>query len=478
MIRGAIAQIPRTLDYVKGHYRVNRPAPAISARRFELVARYCTVGLIALAAGQATYAARGLYADGAYHMWRILESQSFYPYPSRATTEIVTQLPVIAASHFGVKDVAVLVRLWSFGSAGVPMILWAIALLVLLRHRLFWPFVAIFAVTFLNSGFFSVGEYNFASAVVALSAAILLRGCLKPWTCLALVLCAMLLPLSYQTLAWLGPLLAALALVRLRAIGPRWRTEPGYVAALVIAVLMYLVAAVLNIWWTVAPPPIIAPVTLAQWVWPIFNDRQLELSGAIATLYLGAWGFGGVRVHRAAVVMLVGASLLLLDPSLWNAPWMQYASRGVTGVALFVLIGILALGDARRQHRAIARADSKSRGKPLPGLYWLVGASLFFVQMVPFAMHTQGWSEWLSSFDRSVTTSHGILTNTATVLKFRDTSHYVWPWTNPILSVVLHTRNGQAIILSPGQALSKHLSLPAALPKGFHMDGLFFGGRP
>jgi len=199
---------------------IGRSAPRLA--RIELAARHAVIVLILLAAMQATYAARGLYADGAYYLWKVLESQTFFLFPSRGITQLVTQLPVVAAIRLGVTDVGMLARLQSFGTAGFPMIVWAVTFVVLLRHQLFWPFVAIFAVTFLNSGFFSVGEYNCASAFVALSAAILLRGHLKPWSCAVLVLSAVMLPLSYETLAFLGPGLAFLAFLRLGPLATNW----------------------------------------------------------------------------------------------------------------------------------------------------------------------------------------------------------------------------------------------------------------
>lgn len=447
--------------------------------RTELVARYATLAVISLGAVQAVYATRGLYADGAYYLWRIIEARSFYIFASRASTQFITQLPVVLAIRFGITNVSVLARLQSLGTAALPMAIWATTLLLLRRHRLFWPFVAIFAVTFLNSGFFSVGEYNFASALVSLSAAILLTGDLKPWACATLLLISAVLPLSYESLAWLGPLLAVLAMARLRVIGRAWRQHSLEAGTLAGATLFYLVAAVLNVSWTVAPPypTDLAPVTLAQWMWPIFNDRQLVLSGTIATLYIFCWGFGGRAAQRVAATVALGASGTLLIPSLWNTPWMQYASRGVTAVALFALLGITALGEARLRRSAQGcRRKGGELPRAHPRAYWLVGCVLLFVQLLPFSLHTYGWTQWLSAFDSTVTTSHGILTNDATVLHFKDSSLYVWPWTDPLLSVLLHTARGQAVILSPGQSATGRVSIPASLPKGFHMDGPLFKG--
>jgi len=241
---------------------------AHNAMSVEMVARLAVLTVVALAALQATYADRGLYADGGYYLWRILETHTFYLFPSRALAQAVTQIPVIVAIRVGVDNVAILARLQSLGTAALPMMIWALALFVLLKHRLFWPFVAVFAVTFLNSGFFSVGEYNFASALVALSAAILLSGTCAPWACAGLLISAMLLPLSYETMAFLGVLLAVLAFWRLRTVVANQQYHRIVVITLLCAIILYVIAAALNVWWTVSPPypTSLAPVTLSQWI--------------------------------------------------------------------------------------------------------------------------------------------------------------------------------------------------------------------
>jgi len=70
---------------------------------------------------------------------------------------------------------AVLIRFQSFGLIAIPLAIWVGALAAQWRKPLYWAFVAMFAVVQLNSGFMAVGEYLLAYALVALSAAMLLR---------------------------------------------------------------------------------------------------------------------------------------------------------------------------------------------------------------------------------------------------------------------------------------------------------------
>ena len=194
----------------------------------------------------------------------MIEAHGFYVYPSRAAVMGVTQVPVVAAMKVGVTNVTSLAYLQSFGTVAMPILVWDGLLVALWRHRLFWPFAVIFAVTFLNSGFYSVGEYNLATALVALDAALLLRGELRRASGLVLVVSAGMLVLSYQTMAFLGVVLAAMTVVRLRAVTREMGARRWEVLVLWAALAFYVLGAALNVWWTVAPPyPIdLAPVSL------------------------------------------------------------------------------------------------------------------------------------------------------------------------------------------------------------------------
>lgn len=427
------------------------------------------MGVILLAAAQATLDLRGLYGDGAYYFWSELQAHGFYFYPSRVVAQFVTQLPVVTAMNFGVSDVSVLARLQSFGVAAIPMIMWVLAFYVLRRSWMFWPFVAMFAVTFLNSGFLSIGEYNFAYALVALCAAIMLVGTFGRWGLLGLVAASAMLPFSYESLAHLGPLLSVLVLIRLRGAFKSDLRDRLKITALFIALAMYVAATIISVVWIVFPRDATNLAGAADFSWPLFNDRQLVLSGALATVYILAACFGGPRIRRWAAIPLGLLSLILIDHAFWDEPWKAFGSRAVTGVALFVLLAVIVIGRLREERRA-RRGVVDER---LPSWSWLPAILLLAVQLVPMTVHTAGWSGWLSQFKYVVDTSSGTHTNEETVLRFSNTSLYVWPWTNPFLSVDLASHNGAAIILSPNLKPGDQ-QIPAELPARYEKFATLF----
>ena len=63
----------------------------------------------------------------------------------------------------------------SLGLIAIPLGFWISALLIQTKTCFFWLFVAAFSVSYLSSGFFAIGEFNIAYAMVAFCASILLK---------------------------------------------------------------------------------------------------------------------------------------------------------------------------------------------------------------------------------------------------------------------------------------------------------------
>ena len=127
-----------------------------------------------------------------------------------------TQVPILVALKLGVTDLKWLVPIYSFTLLAVPALFYSLALLHA-RHDeslLGWVVGAI-ALVFLPSCLFSIGEYNMPYAAVVLAATYLASP--RPLSARGdafLLLAAVFLLRSYETMLFLGPLLAALAVRR------------------------------------------------------------------------------------------------------------------------------------------------------------------------------------------------------------------------------------------------------------------------
>ena len=426
--------------------------PAATSR-IERIAAWSVIGLVVASAVHGTVALRGLYADGAYYFWAMLQNEGYFLFdPARGFAQFVTQIPAVVAIAAGVDDVGILAVLQSAGVAGAPTLLWAGALALLVGHRMFWPMVVVFAAVFLNSGFVAIGEYTVLYGLVAVAVALLVRPRFGVASALALLVIAVLTLRTYEAAVYLAPLLAVLALVRWRQL----RDEPvatGRRVTLIASAGLFVFAAVLGGLAIVFPRDPMNRQGAADLLAPILSNRELVIVGAIATCYLVARLVLKGRALLASSIVLSVIALGLLLPSVWAQPWMHYHARTITGLAMLALL-LLALVPPRRAPEA-----------DVSPAVWVLPVVLLLAQLVPFTVHTQGYRAWLATFEQELDARSGTVRFEDTAL-LADSSTYAWPWTNPFLSIVLRERDSSTLIVSPGADPAATVS-PADLPDRF-----------
>ncbi len=192
-----------------------------SSERFPTLAVGGMLVLLWAVAGWAGWSLLGLYSDAAYYLTEIIAEGRFSAFDDQQRLFMIaaTQIPILIALKFGVTDLKWLVPLYSFTLLAVPALFYSLALLHA-RHDeslLGWVVGAI-ALVFLPSCLFSIGEYNMPYAAVVLAATYLASP--RPLSAredAVLLLAAVFLLRAYETMLFLGPLLAALAFRRLSA---------------------------------------------------------------------------------------------------------------------------------------------------------------------------------------------------------------------------------------------------------------------
>lgn len=190
-----------------------------SSTRFPTLAAGGMLVLLWSVAGWAGWTLLGLYSDAAYYLTEIIAKGGFDAFddPQRLFMIAATQVPVVIALKLGITDLKWLVLIYSFTLLAVPALFYSLALLHA-RHDedlLGWVVGAV-ALVFLPSCLFSIGEYNMPYAAVVLAATYLASPrALSAREDAALLLAAVFLLRAYETMLFLGPLLAALAIRRL-----------------------------------------------------------------------------------------------------------------------------------------------------------------------------------------------------------------------------------------------------------------------
>jgi hypothetical protein len=160
------------------------------------------------------FSARCLYGDGSFNYINDLANGKFAGFSGvRSIADDIFEFPMLVAMRLGVTNLFWLRLLFGIGR----LIPWPVALLLCYRTapRHFWLATLACGAGYLNASFVAVGEHIVAHAFFwpAVFALVFARP-LTPFAASALLLSAAILLESYESLLFLGPPLALLALWR------------------------------------------------------------------------------------------------------------------------------------------------------------------------------------------------------------------------------------------------------------------------
>lgn len=432
------------------------PARTRSAVPLAIAKVAVLLGLV-FTAVQGVLVPRGLYADGAYNLWLVLNDQSFVIIEqARALMPLLNQLPVLAGMKLGINDLDVLIGLYSLGVASFPVLIWLLALIVQWNGLMFWPLVVVYSATFLNAGFVAIGEYNFAFALVGLSIALLLLGKpIKVWHGVTLVIASLLLTLSYEGMSFLAFPLIALTFIRIRK--SHWLAVPVPRKferwILWFAFIAFCVSSLVAIYSILQRSLNSADTNLAgaaNLMFPIEYNRQWQLSFAVAVLLMATALLRKPLVRGIAQLLLIIVCITLFWPRIWTPAWLHYNTRSLTAISFFFLL-VLAIVVVLVFNKRLGVTSTVRISKPEPYrslTFGLVASLLFLSLSTAFWYRNYQYGLWLHELQDTVIARTGLIDITTTDLYAPEKSQFSWGWTNPYLSALLQTEFGQGILLS------------------------------
>ncbi|MBO9627363.1 MAG: hypothetical protein J7484_13445 [Microbacterium sp.] len=422
--------------------------------------RALSLAVVFIVAGigvQGVLSARVVYGDGAYYLYEIIQTRTFVLVePVRLFLDLIYQSLPVAAVKLGVTDIRTLMLLFAIGSIGLTIGVWLAALIIARPRGLFWPVAVAFAVVALNTGWMSNGERNLHFALVVLSLVLILVVRESKTWAIGTLLTAAVLVMSYESMLFLGPLLALAALTR--RFGHRRLGFPdrGRMSDWVLpfAAALYLLGAAVSAISVIAPrdPRNLEGATAV--IQTIAQNPQLLLSGVAGGFAL----FIGIVWRKAAwvagVLSLATSALILFWPAIWFQPWMSYSARTVCALWLAAWV--------------VATWLWTFRGSAAGLRIWpaLAGVALVIAQAVPFYLHSDGFGRWLSVFQAHIPAS-GATEIPAVLQPSAGSPQYLWPWTNEYLSQLLATPGHQGYILSPKDYRSPDAKLPSPLGEAY-----------
>ncbi|MDR3423453.1 MAG: hypothetical protein P4M13_00020 [Alphaproteobacteria bacterium] len=390
---------------------------------------------------------RGLFADNAFRLVRLLQSQAYVPNPekTRFFCTLIFQLPALITVRLGVTDLAFFRYLFAGTFVALPLGVWALALWKARRETLFWLMLSLFCFVYFTTEFFNAGEYNWAYGLSGLQFVWLIRKApLSATDRMGLLTTAFLSILSYASTMFFGPLFVALAALRLKESA---KNERGFWIAVIV---LSAAAALVGLWGFVFPGD---PSNKAQAlkISNFFENPQIALLGA-AFLLSAALLMPYLRSARPALVFCALLIALAAAAGLFRPlnPNLIYGARvwvcaGFWTGCLFIAILL--------RRRAVYASFAPWQG--------IVLTFLLFAALCAWDIKDSlDYARYIERFTTIVNANTGFITNDLLV----DTDPYAlrfeWIWCYPAMSLVLRKNAQAAIMLNSAYGVPKQMMDP------------------
>lgn len=420
-----------------------------------------TGGLILAVAIVKTAVTQILFADGAEYLTRIASAGGFYFHAHRLIAEWVMELPaVVAVWGFHVHSYAVLAVLLGVGYYVFPAILCIWATFLARKDILVFTYTIISsALLFCLSG--GDGEVAFGQALFILGSTVLLiPRRLRTRELLVVTLVSLFAINSYQGFAIWAPVLAVLLFVRERHVTRRSPTP------FVIANYLLLALATGDSVWAIAftHSEKGANSLLAHALNLHYYPHAVRIEILVTFLLIVGIAVlsvvGTIRAVPVALRLLAICAViaLSLSPFVWNetvGPIDTYYIRGDTAGVIALVAGVTFLVS----RKALAR-----RLRPITPSVLAVGLLLF--SLATTAVVASQWHDFQSQFSRENQLS-GSYPVTGLGIQPKLLQRFVWPWNNPLLGVILATREGHVGVtnVAPPQNLGGFVNAVAYYAK-------------
>ncbi|UYN96672.1 MAG: hypothetical protein KIT25_07005 [Enhydrobacter sp.] len=415
-----------------------------------------TVGLIWVLALWHAWTARGLFVDGANFLVHITIHEGFFLfYSPRVYAMFLGQIPIWIALQFGVTDLHLLGQLLSLGLFGLPTIFYTMALW---RAKddpvLLATVIATIAIVFMTTSFFIVGEYNTLYALTLMIAVWLATAQgLTLRDAVVVALASFLAIRTYETMLYLGPILAGLTI---------WKLWLASFRPVVPALLYGVSIVCYGFAHVVALDSVVNPYSEEhlEETWDMALDfwQNIQFDLVLgAALIVVVWGLlrppalATVRPYRWGGLLL---ALLALSPLLALGDTLvrplaksQYVARTVSGLIVAALIILVVLYRSRAGERVPVFAALRT---PQAGRRFLAFAFAMLLAGLPSDIFlTRTWVSYLDAMRQVVVANKGPVAFEDTPFATRPHSLLVENWVLTSQSLLLRSRPGDGIIAPP-----------------------------
>ncbi len=356
----------------------------------------------------------------------------------REVVNSVREGPLLLGLASGETDTHTLTVLLGIGFLLFPALVWALAFVFARQSRVQFTLVAITCgLCFATMIIFSASELTLALPLVVLVSVLSAQS--VPWSSsqavLVVVACGFTF-LSHESIAPCAVVLIVLALLRVRA---RLRVMDARVS-MAVAVISGLVLA--SALWTLVFRPNSNSASFLK------NVEDLNPLSMVALIIGAACLLGWILLYGHAnppwlrwplLVPAVLFTSLGIQSAIHTGPSAAYSERAFCVIIVVVLQLLLAIDwlhprwmESRNLLPVLSRTS-----------VWVAAGFLLVVMVVPIVYATR-WSSVTRTFRATITHHTGVVPEAEVQTPLAKT--YLWPWTNPTLSLLLRSSSGNAVV--------------------------------
>jgi hypothetical protein len=405
-----------------------------------------------------SWESRGLFVDGSAFLVQIARREWFFDfYAPRLYAMVVGQAPIMTAILLGVTDLHLLARLLSLGLFALPTALYTLALVrVKDEPVLLAAVIAAIGVVFMTTSFFIVGEYNTAFAIAVLVAVRLVTAeRLTVLDGLFLVVISVLAIRTYESMIYLGPLIAVMILHtvwRLPSQARPWAATmlyllsiAGFLGGMLVAVHSILkpysvehldetIETAANFWQNLQFDLALAGVLVIV-VWALVRPRDL-LTGK-------PYRWAGICLVILALSPLLALSDTLVRPLAKS----QYVARQAAGLVIITITLFIWFYGALLKDKLPAFTVLRT---PQAAARFLTFALVVAIAILPSDIYlTRTWSHYLDVVKDEVRGKDGVIAFEDSRLARHPYDLLVEAWILPSQSLAMRARRGDGIIAPP-----------------------------
>lgn len=402
------------------------------------------------------WTARGLFVDGANFLVHItLYEAIFHFYEPRLYAMVLGQIPIWIGMKVGIGDLHVLGQLLSLGLFGLPTIFYTMALSRAQDDPVLLAVViAAIAIVFMTTSFFIVGEYNTLYAVTIMLAVWLATTReLTLRDSIVVALAAFLAMRTYETMLYLGPILAVITVCKVWVAPSR----PVLPTLLYLASAAFFVSACL-----IALDSVINPYSQEhlEETWEMALDfwQNVQFDLVLgAALVVVVWALARPRELASAKPYLWASLLLLLlalspllalsDTLIRPLAKSQYVARTVSGLIIATVIILISLYRADLARKIVT---FKVLREPASGRRFLTFALVMLLATLPADLFlTRTWVAYLDAMRAVVVNRSGVVPFEDTPLAYKPHILLVENWVLTSQSLILRSKPGDGLIAPP-----------------------------